>query len=53
MSRYFFAALIFAHRAFAAAAILALPAMLILRLFFGTATVTVFVGEPKIRISSF
>jgi hypothetical protein len=43
----------FAHLALAAAEILALPAALILRLFFGAATATGFVGEPKIRPSSF
>ncbi|GEM_PF-4296495 len=51
---FFFKALTFAQRALAAAEILALPAALILRLFFGaTASATVFAGEPKIRPSSF
>jgi len=48
-----FAALTFAQRNFAAAEILALPAALILRLFFGAATATGLVEEPKIRPSSF
>ena len=43
----YFAALIFAQRAFAAAAILALPAALILRRFFGVATATGLVVKPK------
>src|ERR1017187_4770990 len=51
--RYFFAALIFAHLAFWAAAILALPAALILRLFFGAAGAAGLVEEPKICPSSF
>ena len=44
--------LTFAQRALAAAAILALPAALIL-CFFGAATATGFIGEPKIRSSLF
>ena len=50
---FFFKALTFAHRALAAAEILALPAALILRLFFGAAVTAGFAGEPKIRPSSF
>ena len=46
-ANYFFAPLIFAHRALAAAAILARPAALILRRFFGTATDTGLVEEPN------
>ncbi|MGH7988881.1 MAG: hypothetical protein ACREDS_01615 [Limisphaerales bacterium] len=49
---YFFA-LIFAQRALAAAEILALPAALILRLFFGVGAIAGFADEPKIRLSSF
>ena len=52
-SSYFFAALTFAHRALAAAEILALPAALILRLFFGAAGAAGLVEEPKICSSSF
>ena len=52
-NRYFFAPLIFAHRALAAAEILALPAALILRLFFGVAGAAVLIDEPKICSSSF
>lgn len=50
---YFFAALTFAHRALAAAEILALPAALILRLFFGAAGAAGLVEKPKICSSSF
>jgi hypothetical protein len=50
---YFFAALIFAHRALAAAAILARAVALILRLFFGSATATTVVEEPKIWFNFF
>jgi hypothetical protein len=53
-SSYFFAPLIFAHLAFWAAAILALPAALILRLDFGAATGAAgLFDEPKILVNLF
>jgi hypothetical protein len=53
-SSYFFAALIFAHLAFWAAAILALPAALILRLDFGAAAGAAgLFDEPKILVNLF
>ena len=52
-ANYFCAALTFAHRALAAAEILARPAALILRRFFGAAAATGWLEEPKICSSSF
>jgi len=52
-SSYFFAALTFAHLAFWAAAILALPAALILRLFLVAAGAAGLIEKPKICSSSF
>ena len=50
---YFFAALTFAQRAFAAAEIFALPAALILRLFFGATAAIGLAEAPKIWLNSF
>ena len=50
---YFFAALTFAHRALAAAEILARPAALILRLFLGAAWAAGLIDELKICSSFF
>lgn len=49
----FFAALIFAQRAFCAAAIFALPAALILPFLAGLAALEVGAAPPKIEVSSF